>query len=221
MIHTQQQKLMKFQEMDRATQATGVNGVNDLFSEEEVQGIAKITKFKFATSENPMYNMRQVMRNGSMFFVHDGEYVRLHVGEQLMMSDTSMERISNRKFIENAKGRVLIAGLGIGLVIKNIIDNPDVEEIVVIEKYQDVIDLVMPKFNNPKLKVICADIFDYELDKSEKFDCLYFDIWGDIGSENLIEMRKLHYKYRINKKEKSSFMESWMRDWLRKRKNSN
>ena len=149
--------------------------------------------------------------------MYDGKFVRLTVNGKLMMSDTTMERISNLDFINNAKGRVMIAGLGIGLILEAILNKEEVSEVVVIEKYQDVIDLVEPIYQHPKLKIICADIFEHEMPTSEKFDVIYFDIWADISTSNLVEMKKLHNKYKVNKRSKDSFMDSWLRDFLKQR----
>jgi hypothetical protein len=198
----------------------GIEGVTDLFKEKETKGVAHISQFTFSTQKDPLYNLRIVRDGGSMFRMYDGDYVRLHVNGQLMMSDTAMERLSNESFIKNAKGRILIAGLGIGMVLKNILKNKEVTEIVVIEKYQDIIDLVQPKFNDSRLWIICADIFEYEMPKTELFDCIYFDIWAEISQDNLLEMKKLHSKYRknLNKLSPYKYMDSWMKDYLKKEK---
>ena len=191
-----------------------IKGVSNLYSEKEIIGSAAITKFIFKDSDNPLYNARVMFKSGRIFRVEDGEYVRLHIDKDLVMSDTHMERLTNMEFVNNAKGRVMIAGLGIGLIINAIIDDPLVTEILVVEKNQDVIDIVSPKFKNEKLKIVCADIFEYKIGKSEKFDTIYFDIWTDIMVENIEEIKTLHRKFRINKKSKESFMGSWMHKYL-------
>jgi hypothetical protein len=204
------------QTKDISERFTGVKGVEQDFPEEMQQGVAKVIKYEFIESENPLYNLRY-MRDGYHFMrMYEGKYVKLIVNGELMMSDTAMERKTNKGFIDKASGRVLIAGLGVGLVLKNICDKENVSEVVVIEKYQDVIDLVEPFVSHPKLKIICADIFTYDMAKTEKFDTIYFDIWAKISQENLAEMTKLHNKYRKNKVSKESFMDSWLRDFLRK-----
>lgn len=194
----------------------GVESVVQLFPKQEEKGVAAISRFEFSSKKDPLFNMRTVRDGGGMFYMYDGHYVRLHVNGKLMMSDTSMERISNMGFIEGANGRVLIAGLGVGLIIHNIIEREKVKEVVVVEKYQDVIDLVHPKIQHPKLKVVCADIFEYELPKEEKFDTIYFDIWANISTENLDQMKTLHAKFRknLNKTNESRWMDSWMKDYL-------
>lgn len=197
----------------------GVRGVESLYPKGEKKGVAQISHIEFDESKDYMFNLRAVRDGGYMFRMYNGKYVRLHINGELMMSDTGMERISNKGFINNAKGRVLIAGLGVGLIIANIIDNPEVTEIVVVEKYQDVIDLVLPKFKNKKLKVICADIDEWKPEKGEKFDTLYFDIWATISTDNLEHIAKLHNKFKFFK-QKGGWMDSWMKDYLKAKKRS-
>ena len=200
-----------------------IQGVIDLFPEPKEKGIAKISNFVFKASENQIYNMRNVRDGGWDFYVSDGHYVRLHVGKELMMTDTPLERKSNRDFVQAANGRVLIAGLGIGMIIKNILDKPNVAEIVVIEKYQDVIDLVSPAFTDPRIRYVCADILDYLLPRTEKFDTIYFDIWPAICTDNLEEIYLLEKKFRrnMNKLNPNRWMGSWMKKYLQKEKRKN
>lgn len=194
----------------------GIKGVVDLFPDKSEKGVARISKYEFDSKEDIFYNLRASRDMGGIFYMYTGQYVRLHINNQLMMSDTAMERKTNRQFVNNAKGRVLIAGLGVGLIIQAIIDKEEVTEVVVIEKYQDVIDLVEPIFKHPKLKVICADIFEYDMPKEEKFDAIYFDIWAEISIDNLEQMKRLHAKYRRNKRSQDAWMHSWMKDELKK-----
>ena len=63
-----------------------------------------------------------------------GNYVRLCHNGQIVMSNTHMERWTNMNFCDYAHGDVLIGGLGIGLIILAIQDNPEVHSITVIEK---------------------------------------------------------------------------------------
>lgn len=192
----------------------GVKGVEHLYNDGIEKGCAKILKYDFKEKDNPLYNLRHIRDGNYEHRMYDGTYVKLIINGKLMMSDTAMERITNIDFIDNAKGRVLIAGLGVGLILQAILDKENVSEVVVVEKYQDVIDLVASRFNHPKLKIVCADIFEYELPKTEKFDTIYFDIWADINEDNLKEMKTLHAKFRKNKTSKESYMDSWYKSRL-------
>ena len=71
------------------------------------------------------------------------------------MSNTNMD------FCCNAYGDVLIGGLGIGMIILAIQDKSKVKSITVIEKNQEVIDIIAPQLKfNDKVKIICADVFE-------------------------------------------------------------
>jgi predicted membrane-bound spermidine synthase len=194
----------------------GVIGVDKIFTDKSEKGIASITPFEFNSKDNFIYNFRNA-REDPMFIIRDGKYVRLKVNGEIMMSDTGMERVSNKQFIQNATGRVLIAGLGIGLIINNILQNESITEIIIIEKYQDVIDLVAPKFNDPRLKIVYADIFDWMPAKGEKFNTIYFDIWPTICTDNLTEINLLHSRFK-RFKAKSGWMNSWLKEYLQKQK---
>lgn len=189
---------------------------------------ATLSTFEFSSKKDPFLNIRSVRDGGSMFYVSDGKYVRLHVNGQLMMTDTGMERKSNLNFVRKANGKVLIAGLGIGLIIKNILPklvSGEITEITIIEKYQSVIDLISPYFRHEKIKIICADIFEWMPIKDEKYDTIYFDIWPEICTDNLDEIKTLHNKFKnkLNKNNPSKWMNSWMKEYLQgiKRKERN
>lgn len=180
-------------------------------------GAATISAFEFSNKKDPLFNMRAVMEGGALFCVSDGKYVRLNVDGQLVMSDTQMERRSNIDFVIHANGKVLIAGLGIGLIIKNILPklaSGEITEITVIEKYQDVIDLVAPHYKNDKIRIICADIFEWKAD--QKYDTIYFDVWPTINTDNLEAIRILHnrFKNKLNRANPEFWMDSWMKRYL-------
>lgn len=199
----------------------GVKGVEHLFPEETQElGVAKISKVEFKEKDDILFNLR-LMRDAKWWFrVHEGKYVRLIVNGELMMSDTGMERYSNTDFIQSANGKVLIAGLGVGMVLHNILENPNVNEVIVIEKYQDVIDLVADKFKSDKLKIICKDIFDFVPEKGEKYDTIYFDIWASINTDNLEQIKTLHnrFKNKLNRDNPNCWMNSWMKEYLQQEK---
>lgn len=198
----------------------GIDSVVPLFAEKEEKGIATITRIEITKDECMFANLRLVRDGGRLFRLREGHYTRLHVGRDLMMSDTPMERLSNKDFVRNANGKVLIAGLGIGMIIQAILSKENVTEIVVIEKYQDVIDLVEPKFKSDKLKVICADIDEWKPEKGVKFDVIYFDIWADISTDNLDHIKKLHNKFKnsVNRENPYCYMNSWMKEYLQSKK---
>jgi hypothetical protein len=155
----------------------------------------------------------------------DFTYIRLKKnGEGIMMSDTPMERNTNRDFIKNANGDVIIFGLGLGLVIIPLLKKENVKSILVVELYQDLIDLVEPILKKHdtenKLSIIQGDCFEIHksIPKDKKFDCVYGDIWISISQDNYEEMKILNknWKNRINRENPNSFIDHWMKDHLKR-----
>lgn len=155
--------------------------------QEKQQGVARLQKFK----AEGFWALRQG--------IPTGEYIRLLVNGELMMSNTPMEKRTSASFVCNAEGDVLICGLGIGLVILPLLESEKVKSITVVEKYQDVIDCVLPQIKEydteNKLTVICEDCFKFKTDK--RFDTVFIDIWANINSDIYKEeMKPLKRKYR-------------------------
>lgn len=144
-----------------------------------------------------------------------GHYVRLtdKLSHECVMSDTRMEKCTNSEFVEKAHGDVLIGGLGIGMIILAIQDNPEVTSITVVEKYQEVVDLIAHQLPlNDKVKIVVADIFEYETE--QKFNTIYLDIWNsinrDVWEEQMSPLRKRYRKMLVSKKEDSDrFINCW------------
>lgn len=125
-----------------------------------------------------------------------GKFIRLTHRGSVVMSDTEMEKRTNSAFVRNAHGKVLVGGLGIGLILLAVQDKADVEKITVIEKNKEVIDLVANQLPlNDKVEIINADVFEYI--PSEKYNTIYMDIWNYINQNVYREqMKPLIIRYR-------------------------
>lgn len=142
-----------------------------------------------------------------------GEYIRLLHNRECVMSNTPMEERTNSEFVDKAYGDVLIGGLGIGMIVLAIQDNPKVRTITVLEKYADVINLVgnhLPL--NDKVKIIHADVYEYE--PTDKYDTIYMDIWNyvneDIYYNKMCPLIEKYNKCLKSKKENPNhFIKCW------------
>jgi hypothetical protein len=187
---------------------------------EGVEGHCSISHFGISKVESNFTAIRSAVRSSSLEYVPEGVYCRLTVGHTLMMTDTHMEQNSNYSVVRQAKGSVLIAGLGIGMVLLPILEKPEVTSVMVIEKYAEVVKLVEPHIraaageNASKLKVIVADIMEWQPPKGEKWDTIYFDIWPDICTDNLKDMEILHRRF-AKRKAPGGWMDSWMKGRLK------
>lgn len=91
-----------------------------------------------------------------------------------IMNNSDEEKGLNLEVVHKARGDVLIAGLGIGLIVLPIMNKEDVTSIDVVEKHQEVIDLIKPQLPlNGKVNVIHQDIIKFI--PTGKYDIIYFD----------------------------------------------
>lgn len=140
----------------------------------------------------------------------------LEAGWRLTMSDTHMERATNWEVLHQARGHVLVAGLGIGMIVVPMLRNPQVKSLTVIESNPDVVALVQPHLPDPqqKLTVIGSDIFTWRPARGRRFDVIYFDIWTERNGDNLPQIARLHHAFK-NYKAPGGWMDSWYAKLLR------
>lgn len=176
----------------------------DLLEERQI-GSWKLDKFTI-DENNIVARLQGITPDTYVRLTHDGECV---------MSDTNMEKRTNADFYVNAHGDVLIGGLGIGMVILAIQDKPEVNSITVIEKYQEVIDMVASQLHfNEKVKIICADVFEWKPEKGVRYDVSYMDIWNwvneDVYEDEMKPLKNRYSKFLKTKKENPNrFNKCW------------
>lgn len=148
--------------------------------------------FKLSHFEIDKLNFRAALDG-----VVPGRYVKLTHNGEVVMSNTDMEKRTNRHFVLNAHGDVLIGGLGIGMIVVAIQSSDKVKSITIIEKNQEVIDIVANQLSlNDKVHIINADVFKWKPGKEQRFDCIYMDIWNYVNSDVYHEeMKPLKRKY--------------------------
>jgi spermidine synthase len=143
------------------------------------------------------------------------KYTRLMVNGALWMTDTEFEWRTNLAPLQRMTGDVLMAGLGIGFVAVPAMAKKEVNSITVIEKHRDVIALVSPHLDNPKLKIIEADAYTWEPPR-KSYDCIYFDIWAAVpNSDNLEEIMNLKKRYRPALR-RGGWMAAWCESFARR-----
>lgn len=203
-----------------------MKGVYEIFNDFETSksvGCAELRKFEVDEKASNATRWAALVNGFRGEYCSPGKYVKLYVDGELMMSDTNMEKDSNREVVDRACGDVLLVGLGIGLLLHNLrqkIREGVVRSVTVYEKEQDVIDLVAPYYKDlPNLKIVCRDIMEYRPPKEEKYDTIYFDIWSTIDYDrNLPEIRMLHNRWKFRKRDSNAFMNSWMKEFMQSRR---
>lgn len=163
----------------------------------------RIEQFKVTDDYAYATFMQAVFDKHHRGFVPSGWYTKLTYCGQVIMSDTPDEIRDHLDFIKGAHGEVFIAGLGIGVVLEAMLRNRYVTGITVVEKSQDVINMVATVYQDlacaigKPLDIIKADIFDYDPTDNE-WDCAWFDIWPTLDTDNLAEMQALENKFGNN-----------------------
>jgi hypothetical protein len=153
---------------------------------EKSQGVWKIDHFRITGKEFQPWGCRRVP---------PGTYTRLTRGGTLVMTDTPDEMKDHLSIVKHATGSVLINGLGLGMVLKNILIRNMVTNVTVIEIDQDLIDLVGPHYEDERISIVCADALTYKPPKGKRYNAVWHDIWDDICTDNLEQMKYLHRKY--------------------------
>lgn len=102
------------------------------------------------------------------------------------MSAEPFEFNSFDKFINEAKGNVLLIGCGIGYVAYMLSRKEDVKSITIIDSNADVLELffnyILPQFEHTeKIMTITGDGIEYLKESSlERYDYINVDIWYDV-----------------------------------------
>ena len=178
--------------------------MTELLEEKEINGW-KLEKFKIEQGNF------SAMVDGIM----PGTYIRLLHNGECVMSDTSMEQRTNLRFCSKAYGDIIIGGLGIGMIVMAIQDKPEVRSITIIEKNQEVIDLVASQLKfNDKVSIICADVFEWKPKRGVKYDMTYMDIWNwineDVYKKEVQPLKRKYVRFLRPKSENPNrFNECW------------
>ena len=84
----------------------------------------------------------------------------LKINRCIWMVDEVPFVLSLASFAERSKGHVLVAGLGLGIVVHQLVKNPAVTRITVVDRDADVIALVKPLLPvDPRIKIVKGDFY--------------------------------------------------------------
>jgi spermidine synthase len=145
--------------------------------EEKKYGTAKIEKAKY---ERGLYLMEGV---GGYDFFYVTKPITINVlkvnGEEVM-NDDPLHYHGMKLLADESKGKVLTAGLGLGLYTIFLQSNPNVESVTIIELNNNVKQLVEPtirKYIKKPTQIITDDIMNWK-EKAKDFDTIMLDIWA-------------------------------------------
>ena len=106
-----------------------------------------------------------------------------------------------QSFADRSSGNVLVAGLGLGIVVLQLLSNEAVKKITVLEIEPDVMQLISPHFeNHPRGRVLEIredDFYDFMEHDKEQRDVVIWDlaVWGlnddKLGLADMLRMPAL------------------------------
>lgn len=139
-------------------------------------------------------------------------------GGELVMHDFPGELNKHLHFMRQARGDVLITGLGLGCVARGCLANPRVDTVTVIEKSEDVLKLVAPympikgsnlppALGGPRLNIIHDDAVVWCRKNTQRFDCAWHDLW--VPQEDDPHLQQLHMRMICALWETVEFQGAW------------
>ena len=137
---------------------------------------------------------------------------------EIVMCSTEMELLTNKPFIDNVIGDVLIVGLGLGMVVFPLLNDNSITSITIIEKELDIIDFVGLKISemdiNNKVTILMGDAYNHyeRLDINKKYDTIFLDFWNQIDMSNVDEVTSMKQYYSPFLKNETSKIISWCED---------
>lgn len=84
--------------------------------------------------------------------------------------------------LARASGRILIGGLGLGVVVSKVLESQSVTEAVVLEIDQHVADLAWPTYaGDSRATLVIGDALTHDVASLGLFDAAWFDLWPSLN----------------------------------------
>lgn len=116
------------------------------------------------------------------YFKDSFPYLALSTNKVNWMVITPHEIKTMQPAVNQAKGKLLVFGLGLGYFPYMASLKMEVESITIIENNEEIISLfqknILPQFEQKdKIRIICSDAFDYLEKSNETFDYIFVDLY--------------------------------------------
>lgn len=133
------------------------------------------------------------------FFEDTFRYPAILENGRIWMTVTPNEIETMINPLQNAHGKILTLGLGLGYFQYMASLKSNVSEIYIVDSNQDIIELfkkyILPQFENaPKIKIIHQDAFEFMKNdfKNYSFNYVFADLWHDVsdGVEMYLKLKE-------------------------------
>lgn len=106
------------------------------------------------------------------------EDVFLYINDYLWMWDTEQERTEQKLLAQQAFGDVLVAGYGLGVLQRLLLQNKDIHDVRTIEIDPNVIQAARNHYGHISGSITIGDF--YTCPWASPYDCVIGDCWQDI-----------------------------------------
>lgn len=159
----------------------------------------RIERFTISPEEAKVEGMRMLIHGAGYRAPRAGTYTRIIRNGRLWMSDTDAEvrdHLEAIRQIGRRGGRILINGLGIGLIVHAALQFENVEHIDIVEIDQEVCDVVGSHYaRDPRVQVHCDDAHTIKWPAGMRWDVAWHDIWANISLDDVESRSKLNRRY--------------------------
>lgn len=188
---------------------------------EGTSGNVTVRRYEVGRTDAQLSAMRAAYSfSGRGRAIPEGTYTGLYRNGTVWMSDTPAEKRDHREPVSRARHtgvqRVLVNGLGLGMVVGAMLKIESVTHIDVVEIDADVIALVGEHYQKmaaeagKTLVIHHADAYKITWSRGTAWDLAWHDIWPDLCTDYLDEMATLHRRYG----RRTGWQGSWGRDQL-------
>jgi len=136
-------------------------------------GVAEISRRRQGRG---VYRMEGVCGYAFYQVTNPIEVTNLKIGGQVVMLDDPLHWLGMKELAKHSKGKVLVGGLGLGLIVHALIENEVVTDIDVVEINPDVIKLITPLLPlSEKLHIENYDVMAVSPEKD--YNTVILDLW--------------------------------------------
>lgn len=178
----------------------------------------RVERFTVSDDDADRYNLSNAFSLGASRMVPPGTFTKVSRRDpttgrwRLWMSDTDAEVIDHLNFyhtvVRMKARRVLINGLGIGMIVRALLQHSFIDHIDVVEIDTEVAEVIGSYYaKDPRVTIHVADALTIKWPPNTRWDAAWHDIWPTITSDNLEEMSRLHRMYG----RRVDYQESWCR----------
>lgn len=151
----------------------------------------------------PVTSFRTRMYGGhyakDLVYDHETRWHELLEDGGVWTSDFPIEQFQQRQSLRGFRGRVLIGGLGLGVVVQMLRRYKSVSQIDVVEKSLEVCQMVQPYVSDERTRFFRTDLYDFLRERQDwkkpLWDYAFFDTWTSDGEftfyKEVIPLRKL------------------------------